>query len=787
MRLRSKLLTANTAIVIVATGVMWVAYASVMRVASAYRETVADSLPTIAALQSLRGAATSIVPDADELVMLMVLGPADRGVPDEEDAQQRNHASALTDAAARYLGLLRNLDEAGIEDLSKEITNATDLARDGQELILAARAFPALAAATRDATRLIEARRRIEAMEQALVERITQALAKEEGELAQFSQRTEAALEEAHRLVLVAGVVVLLLLSIKSYLLSLIIVRPVQAVTRAARRLAAGETVELEASRSRDELGDLVTAFRTMAADLATSRREAEEASQAKERFLAAISHEIRTPLTAILGMSDLLSAEGLAARPRRHADAIRTAGRHLLSLVNDVLDFSRINAGKLELEAIDFVLADLLEEVRSLMAPQAAERAVGFVMTSAVPTTLVVKGDPTRLRQVLLNLVSNGLKFTHQGAVTLHVASSADGYRVRLRFEVRDTGIGIAKDRQEQLFGAFTQADASISRTYGGSGLGLAICKHLVEAMGGTIGVESAPGQGSTFWFEVSLPLGEASVVRQRAPTEATNGPRLRVLVVDDVATNRELLEAMLERQGHTVLLAEDGAAAFGMVAREPLDVVLMDVQMPVMDGVEATRRIRRLPPPAGTVPILALTASVMASERERYLAAGMDGCLNKPVVWPALLGALAAIGARAGPAALGRPDGEAPAALAAPGIETESLLDRQRLDRLARELPDKVLRRLLAKGLEEAAGSCGRLEAAQEGDTESLAREAHRLRGTVATLGLTRIASLATRIEDRARRGEDVAGLVLELRPAVGATRQAVEELLAAGQTTP
>ena len=371
----------------------------------------------------------------------------------------------------------------------------------------------------------------------------------------------------------------------------------------------------------------------------------AAQASQAKSQFLAAMSHEIRTPLTGVLGMADLLAAADLPEKERRYADAIRTSGRHLLSVINDILDFTRIEAGKIELEQVDFSIPEVIESVRSLMAPQAAERGLTLKLDLTSPPDLVVQGDPTRLRQVLLNLVGNALKFTHQGGVIVRTASRpADGNgMVLLRFEVQDTGIGIAPDKQGNLFESFTQADRSTSRTYGGSGLGLAICKRLVQAMGGTIGVESTPGRGSTFWFEIPFARGDAAAAAKRSTSEPASIRPLRVLVVDDVAVNRELLEEMLARHGHEVLLAEDGAAAVELAARERPDVVLMDVQMPVMDGMEATRRIRRLPPPAGAVPILALTANVMAAERERYLACGMDRCLTKPVVWPDLFATLA------------------------------------------------------------------------------------------------------------------------------------------------
>jgi CheY-like chemotaxis protein len=281
-------------------------------------------------------------------------------------------------------------------------------------------------------------------------------------------------------------------------------------------------------------------------------------------------------------------------------------------------------------------------------MAPQAAGRGLElrFDVLGSLGS-MAVKGDPTRLKQVLLNLVGNALKFTHRGGVTVTVGrEERDGAGVRLRFAVRDTGIGIPEEMQAALFDAFVQAEGSTTRRYGGTGLGLAISKRLVEAMGGAIGVESAPGKGSLFWFEVPLEVGDAAVAAARVDLDPASVPPLRLLVAEDAEANRELLREMLGRHGHAVAFAANGAEAVGLAARERFDAVLMDVRMPVMDGVEATRRIRALPPPAGRVPIVRLTANVVASERERYLAAGMDACLAKPVDWGRLFAVLARLG---------------------------------------------------------------------------------------------------------------------------------------------
>jgi two-component system, sensor histidine kinase len=390
---------------------------------------------------------------------------------------------------------------------------------------------------------------------------------------------------------------------------------------------------------------------------LRESTKAAEGAAWAKSEFLAVMSHEIRTPMTGVLGMADLLSNADLPAKEREYVAGIRRSGRHLLALINDILDFSRIEAGKLELESVEFGLPKMLEQVSSLLAPEAALRGLDLFFDLDTHSPPVLCGDPTRLKQVLVNLVWNGIKFTPKGSVSVTVNRCApeghDGkdyagknQKERFRFEVRDTGIGIAPDRQAILFQAFSQADSTTTRQYGGSGLGLAICKNLVQAMGGEIGVESVPGTGSRFWFEVPLGVSERTSLPAKARDVFVETASRRVLLVEDVELNQVLITDMLRAHGHDVTLAKNGMEAVDLAAKEAFDLVLMDVQMPVMDGVEATHLIRRLPPPAGEVPVLALSANVMAAEQARYMAAGMNGALAKPVDWGQLFEALARYG---------------------------------------------------------------------------------------------------------------------------------------------
>jgi signal transduction histidine kinase/DNA-binding NarL/FixJ family response regulator len=560
----------------------------------------------------------------------------------------------------------------------------------------------------------------------------------------------------------------------------------------AIAHMLAGETLveQLEAAQV------FVAAMQLSSLPLAVLRLQQEQlieqarrAGEARTEFLAAMSHEIRTPMTGVLGMVDLLAAEPLTTRQQRYVEAMRSSGRHLLSIINDILDFTRIESGRLELDEIDFPLADVLERVRSLAHPLAVERGLALHVDEDLEPDKPLRGDPLRLRQVLLNLVSNAIKFTDHGGVTVTVTRTpqADG-RQRVAFEVRDTGVGIEPEKIAHLFAAFTQADRSISRRYGGTGLGLAISKRLVEAMGGQIRVSSVPQQGSVFRFEVPLKTGD--VLRLRPETHASTEALAvqRILVAEDVEINRDILRTALERAGHRLEFAVNGLEALEAVQREVFDVVLMDVQMPVLDGVEATRRIRQLPPPAGQVPIIGLTANVMARERERYLAAGMDDCLPKPIEWELLHAALARIAGAAQPLAAVAPEPE-PELAAVPEAPPAQppLLEEQTLAMLRRMANDAELAELLRVGMAGYEDACAAME--QEGaGVETIARQAHKLKGSAGTLGLSAIMQLAIRLEEAAQQGEVPRELIEQLRATIGATRCELERrgLLPATSTT-
>ncbi|MES2898048.1 MAG: ATP-binding protein [Pseudomonadota bacterium] len=389
-----------------------------------------------------------------------------------------------------------------------------------------------------------------------------------------------------------------------------------------------------------------IEARKQMETELKEARRRAEQAAAAKSDFLANMTHELRTPLNAIIGFSGVLRASPrLTGDDARHVGLIHDASGSLLELVNSVLDFSKLEAGAVEVEARPFDPAAPARAMAALMSEQA--QAKGLTLTVLTEGELLpLLGDAGRIRQVLLNFVSNAIKFTAQGGVAVTVRQTAAPADCgRLRIEVTDTGIGLRGDQIEHLFERFTQADASVSRQYGGTGLGLAICKRTIELMGGAIGATSSPGAGSTFWFELVLPRTDEPVTgdMQIQPPEALERP-LRLLLVEDVAVNRELIQALLGPFGLEIETAENGQEAVEAMERRAFDIVLMDVQMPVMDGLTATRAIRALPHErARSTPIIAMTANVLPDQIDRCHEAGMNDHLGKPIEPAKLLEALA------------------------------------------------------------------------------------------------------------------------------------------------
>jgi signal transduction histidine kinase/ActR/RegA family two-component response regulator/HPt (histidine-containing phosphotransfer) domain-containing protein len=470
----------------------------------------------------------------------------------------------------------------------------------------------------------------------------------------------------------------------------------------------------------------------------------ASRASAAKSTFLATMSHEIRTPLNGIIGMAETLSLGALTPDQQRQVGVIRTAGGLLLDVINDILDFSRLESGKVEpsLEPVD--LSVIEETLRAVLAPAAGQKKLD--LTIALPPGQVVT-DPGRLRQIALNLTGNAIKFTDRGSVSV-TGTFRDPDR--LRIEVRDTGVGIAAQNLPLLFRDFSQVDGSFTRRFGGTGLGLAICKRLVEGLGGAIGVDSTPGRGSLFWFELPVTAAPDAPAADAAAVPATGRGafRGRVLVAEDNAINREVLTGLLRHLGLEVETAEDGQAAVEAVASRPYDIVLMDMQMPRMSGIEATGAIRQTGNP---VPIAGVTANAFTSNRAACERAGMNDFLAKPVT----LDLLAALLRRQGvPLADGA--SPAPAVPRAPPspTEAEAAATTGHLRALAAVMgPDSVARLLsqFAAGLDAAEAAM--TTAAEAGDLPGLDRHLHAFKGTAGTLGFAALASRGQALRDRAR----------------------------------